>query len=806
TEGGAGSSLFRVAINGSGTRIVAGMQIGEVRVSSQGGTWQSRTLPLSGYVFSLNHLNGRFLAGVGGGIVSSPDAVTWTSHLLTTPSDLFDFAWGNGRYVGVGSTVVTSADGTTWTTAPVSISPNAVAFGANRFVSVGQSGLVATSTDGLSWETQASGITQTLNSVAWNGARFLAVGNRRTIISSTDGITWQLVRSDAPTGDPSDQRDLYWDVDWDGSRWLVAGEPLLASTDGVTWSTVQEGLSARALAIDSQQVLAITLAEGTLTTQNRSAPSVAFSPTNQTLYQEGGTYSLKVTTTGAWSLSGVPSWITATPSSGLGQTTVQLSIAPLSSNSGRVATLRTGSASHTIGQNYQTESTVTTIGIFPGSSTPAAVTILAGGGRNALVAGVPGRGPVTYQWRLNGVALPGATGRTLFLHDRKTSDSGRYDFVATRNGSTFTPAGVAVTVRPPDFTDVPPTAAGQVGDDYHPFSLDLTNLGIAPNGYRWYRNGQPVSASQSLPGIVLDTPGVWSYQLEITTYAGETYRLPATSVTVTPAAVPTGPQLANLSSLYIAGRGANSLIVGFILEGRGTRRLALRGIGPGLKPYGVAQPLNRPSLKLFSSTNLLLNSAVGWQGYDGSDLGGFPLTENAGDTVLNVTLGAGARTVMLEETEGPPGDGLAEIYLENPDGKDLQLLNLSTRAILQENGQLTVGFVLVGEGTTDVVVRGVGPSLEKFELNDYIEDPELTLYRLTPSGAMVVTHNDNWDPQTTHQQNIYGAFSLKADSKDSVVAVPLGAGSYTAIVKNKNGVTGSVLVEIYTKNHQPPRN
>ncbi len=104
------------------------------------------------------------------------------------------------------------------------------------------------------------------------------------------------------------------------------------------------------------------------------------------------------------------------------------------------------------------------------------------------------------------------------------------------------------------------------------------------------------------------------------------------------------------------------------------------------------------------------------------------------------------------------------------------------------------------------MVRGVGPSLEKFELNDYIEDPELTLYRLTPSGAMVVTHNDNWDPQTTHQQNIYGAFSLKADSKDSVVAVPLGAGSYTAIVKNKNGVTGSVLVEIYTKNHQPPRN
>lgn len=806
TESGAGTSLFRVASNGSGARVVAGMQVGEVRVSHQGGTWESRTLPLSGYVFSLSYLNGRFLAGVGGGIASSPDAITWTSHVLTTPSDLFEFAWGNGRYVGVGSTVVTSPDGTTWTTAPVSISPNAVAFGANRFVSVGEGGLVATSTDGMSWQTQSSGITQTLHSIAWNGSRFLAVGNRRTIISSTDGITWQLVRSDAPTGDPSDQRDLYWDVVWDGSRWLVAGDPLLASVDGITWSTVQEGISARALAVDNQQVLAITLDNGTLAVQNRSAASVAFSPTSQMLHQEGGTYSLKITTTGAWSLLGVPSWITAAPSSGSGPTTVQLSVAPLPSNSGRVATLRIGSASHTIGQSYQTESTATTIGVFPGGSTPTAATILAGGGRNALVAGVQGRGPVTYQWRLNGVAIPGATGRTLFLHDRKTSDSGRYDFVATRNGSTFTPAGITITVRPPDFTDVPPTATLQVGDEYYPFSLDLINLRLAANGYRWYRNGQPISPPQSLPVIVLDTPGVWSYQLEITTYAGETYRLPATSITVSPAAVPTGPQLANLSSLYTAGRGDNSLIVGFILEGRGTRRLALRGIGPGLKPYGVAQPLNRPSLKLFSSTNLLLNSAIGWQGNDGHDLGGFSLVENEGDTVLNVILGAGARTVMLEETEGPAAEGLAEIYLENPDGKDLQLLNLSTRAVLHENGQLTVGFVLVGDGTTEVVVRGVGPSLKEFQVADYIEDPELTLYRLAPSGAVAVTHNDDWDPQTTGQQDRYGAFSLKANSKDSVMAVSLGAGSYTAIVKNKDGASGSVLVEVYTKNHQPPRN
>src|SRR5437762_396025 len=67
--------------------------------------------------------NGQFVAvGLFGTVLTSPDAVTWTSRLPERDGNLEDVAYGNGRFVAVGgqydwdaTTVLTSTDGTVWT-------------------------------------------------------------------------------------------------------------------------------------------------------------------------------------------------------------------------------------------------------------------------------------------------------------------------------------------------------------------------------------------------------------------------------------------------------------------------------------------------------------------------------------------------------------------------------------------------------------------------------------------------------------------------------------------------------------------
>ena len=148
----------------------------------------------------------------------------------------------------------------------------------------------------------------------------------------------------------------------------------------------------------------------------------------------------------------------------------------------------------------------------------------------------------------------------------------------------------------------------------------------------------------------------------------------------------TASRLVNISTRSKVGTGSDILIAGFNLAGRGTRPLLVRGIGPGLSPFGVTGLLSDPTLQVFDDANRLVASNDNWNASLAStftSLGAFGLPENSKDSALLVTLNAGAAyTVWLSGAGGGVGEALLEIY-EMPN--------------------------LVGNGSTDIAAGDKGP-------------------------------------------------------------------------------------------------
>ncbi|MBI4623106.1 MAG: hypothetical protein HY736_07800, partial [Verrucomicrobia bacterium] len=90
----------------------------------------------------------------------------------------------------------------------------------------------------------------------------------------------------------------------------------------------------------------------------------------------------------------------------------------------------------------------------------------------------------------------------------------------------------------------------------------------------------------------------------------------------------------------------------------------------------------------------------------------------------------------------------------------------------------TVGFFVGGNGTKNVLVRAIGPTLgTAFGVPGVVSDPQLTLY----SGQTATAANDNWGGGSTLGSafSSVGAFVLPTTSRDAAVVAGLSPGGYT---------------------------
>ncbi|MBM3874133.1 MAG: hypothetical protein FJ382_10450 [Verrucomicrobia bacterium] len=122
----------------------------------------------------------------------------------------------------------------------------------------------------------------------------------------------------------------------------------------------------------------------------------------------------------------------------------------------------------------------------------------------------------------------------------------------------------------------------------------------------------------------------------------------------------------NLSARHRVGVGDDILIAGFVVEGSGSLRLLIRGIGPGLAGFGVAGALSDPQIAVFRGSSLLAAND-NWPASLAerfTQAGAFPLAAGSRDAALEVQMEAGSSyTVHLSGVSGATGEGLIELYV-----------------------------------------------------------------------------------------------------------------------------------------------
>jgi len=121
--------------------------------------------------------------------------------------------------------------------------------------------------------------------------------------------------------------------------------------------------------------------------------------------------------------------------------------------------------------------------------------------------------------------------------------------------------------------------------------------------------------------------------------------------------------------------------------------------------------------------------------------------------------------------------------------------NISTRLPVETGENVLIAGFIVNtpfQGpTTNVIVRGLGPSLQAAGLTGTLGDPVLEVYN---SSGLVVTNN-NW--RDSQQQEIQATGIPPASDLEAAVVRRLDPASYTAILRGNNGGTGLGLVELY---------
>ncbi len=376
----------------------------------------------------------------------------------------------------------------------------------------------------------------------------------------------------------------------------------------------------------------------------------------------------------------------------------------------------------------------------------------------SFTVGASGTGPLTYQWRVGGVPIAGATTATFTLTNVQIANAGTYSVVASSPAGSATSAGAVLTVSAvpiaPIFQYQPSPTSITAGGTA---SLAVGLVGTPPITYQWSKGGVAIpgatSSSLTFATVTLADAGIYSV---VITNPGGTVTSSNATLTVNPVGGPPVP-------VYIV---LQPTPVSATVGGAATFTVAVTGDASITYQWRKNEsPIPGATSPSFTVADLQPSDAGT---YDVEVANAFSATISF-PTPLTVT----------------------------PVAVPSRLTNVSARGYSGPADQtLVIGFVVGGTGTETALVRAVGPTLSDFGLTGLLADPQLVL---TSRTGGTVASNDNWGGTTTLSNAFAesGAFPLPPASLDAAVVTSLQPGAYTAQVTGANGGTGVVLLEAY---------
>lgn len=365
------------------------------------------------------------------------------------------------------------------------------------------------------------------------------------------------------------------------------------------------------------------------------------------------------------------------------------------------------------------------IAIAPVAETVAPVVTLqpmslavAAGSPAVLSAEVDGWPTPALQWYRNGQPVPGATGPELVIAAAAAGDVGTYHVVAENAADSIPsrivrfgliPAGgvpaaeqlINVSTRGPTRVGPEVMIAGFVVQGTAPRQILIRGIGptLADFGVSdvlldpqldlfrlgdvaaWQSNNDwdpvpignlfttlgafPLTDAREACLLLTLSPG--SYTAHLSGVGGTT----GTALVEIYDASHQQGRVLNLSTRGLAGQGGAGLIVGFVINGTAPKRVLIRGIGPALGGYGVANVVADPRLlldRVEPGGAVPLRHNDDWEDTAGpaiaaaaAEAGAFPLPATSNDSALLLWLEPGVFTARME-AKGATGIGLVEVY------------------------------------------------------------------------------------------------------------------------------------------------
>ncbi|MCB1050050.1 MAG: immunoglobulin domain-containing protein [Acidobacteria bacterium] len=159
------------------------------------------------------------------------------------------------------------------------------------------------------------------------------------------------------------------------------------------------------------------------------------------------------------------------------------------------------------------------------SSSPSPTTVCPGD--SILMTTVASGGSLTYQWRKDGMDIPGETSAFFSISSVQASDAGDYSCLVSNDCGSATSASATLTVNMPIFLNAHPS--GQIRCEGQSASFNVSGATGSSLSYAWSKNGTPIPGANSAIYTIASVSAAdeAGYACTITNPCGSLTTLPA---------------------------------------------------------------------------------------------------------------------------------------------------------------------------------------------------------------------------------------------------------------------------------------